>query len=88
METQQDFRDLFALLNSHKVEFLVVGGYALAFHGVPRFTGDIDILVNPNPTNAQRILDAPIATCQTTQLALKSCAVLNLHISLSVNAVP
>ena len=34
MEVQPDFRDLFALLNEHKVEYLVVGGYALAFHVV------------------------------------------------------
>lgn len=58
MEIQQDFRDLLALFNSHKVDFLVVGGYALAFHGAPRFTGDIDILINSNPANAQSILDA------------------------------
>ena len=35
MEVQPDFRDLLALLNEHKVEYLIVGGYALAFHGAP-----------------------------------------------------
>ena len=45
MEIQQDFKDLFELLNAHKVEFIIVGGCALAFHGVPRYTGDIDIFV-------------------------------------------
>jgi hypothetical protein len=44
MEVQPDFRDLLALLNEHKVEYLIVGGYALAFHGAPRFTGDIEAL--------------------------------------------
>jgi len=58
MEVQPDFRDLLALLNEHKVEYLIVGGYALAFHGAPRFTGDIDILVRPDPGNATRVLDA------------------------------
>lgn len=58
MEVQPDFRDLFALLNEHKVEYLIVGGYALAFHGAPRFTGDIDVLVRPHPENARRILCA------------------------------
>jgi hypothetical protein len=58
MEVQPDFRDLFALLNEHKVEYLIVGGYALAFHGAPRYTGDIDIFVRPNPENSRRILDA------------------------------
>ena len=42
MDVQPDFRDLLALLNEHKVEYLIVGGYALAFHGAPRFTSDID----------------------------------------------
>lgn len=45
MEVQPDFRDLLALLNKHKVEYMIVGGYALAFHGAPRYTGDIDIFV-------------------------------------------
>ena len=58
MEVQADFRDLLALLNEHKVEYLIVGGYALAFHGAPRFTGDIDVFVRPDPKNAQRVLDA------------------------------
>jgi hypothetical protein len=58
MEVQPDFRDLLALLNEHKVEYLIVGGYALAFHGAPRFTGDIDIFVRPHPDNAQRVLAA------------------------------
>ena len=56
MEVQQDFRDLLALFNAHKIEYIVVGGYALAFHGAPRFTGDLDILVKPDPENARRIL--------------------------------
>jgi hypothetical protein len=58
MEIQPDFRDLFALLNEHKVEYLIVGGYALAFHGAPRYTGDIDIFVRPHRENAQRIIQA------------------------------
>jgi hypothetical protein len=58
MEVQQDFRDLLELLNEHKVEYLIVGGYALAFHGAPRFTGDIDVFVRPAPKNAERILSA------------------------------
>ena len=58
MEVQPDFRDLLELLNEHKVEYLIVGGYALAFHGAPRFTGDIDVFVRPAPENAKRILSA------------------------------
>lgn len=36
---------MLALLNEHKVEYMIVGGYALAFHGASRYTGDLDILV-------------------------------------------
>ena len=58
MEVQQDFRELLALLNAHKVEYVLVGGYALAFHGAPRYTGDMDIFIKPDRQNAQRILEA------------------------------
>ena len=40
MEILEDFKELFELFNAHKVEYLIVGGYALAFHGAPRFTGE------------------------------------------------
>ncbi len=56
MEAQQDFRDLLALFNAHEVDYLIVGAHALAYHGAPRYTGDMDILVRPGPENAHRIL--------------------------------
>jgi hypothetical protein len=58
MEAQPDFKDLLALFNKHRVEYLIAGAYALAFHGAPRFTGDIDLLVRANDGNATRILKA------------------------------
>ena len=58
MEIQPDFRDLLELFNSHKVKYIIVGGYALAFHGAPRYTGDIDIFVASNAKNAERIFSA------------------------------
>ena len=58
MEVQPDFKELFALFNAHGVNYLIVGGYALAFHGAPRFTGDIDIFVKPDLENARHILKA------------------------------
>ena len=58
MEIRNDFKELLELFNKHKVEYLVVGGYALAFHGAPRFTGDIDLYVRPVHENAERILHA------------------------------
>ena len=58
MEVQKDFREFLALLNEHEVKFMIVGGYALAFHGAPRFTGDIDVYVKPDHENAKRIINA------------------------------
>jgi len=58
MEIRNDFKELLELFNKHKVEYLIVGGYALAFHGAPRFTGDIDLFVRPDPQNTKRILAA------------------------------
>ena len=58
MEIQQDFRGLLALFNEHKVEHMIIGAYALAFHGAPRYTGYIDVLVEPETSNAQRIMVA------------------------------
>jgi hypothetical protein len=58
MEIQPDFKELLVLFNEQNIEYLIVGGYALAFHGAPRYTGDLDILVRPDPANAQRILNA------------------------------
>ena len=58
MEVQQDFKDLLALFNAHKVDYIIVGAHALAYHGAPRYTGDIDILVRPDSENANRILRA------------------------------
>jgi len=58
MEIQPDFKELLALLNAHNVDYVIVGAYALAFHGAPRFTGDIDIFIKPDPKNAERILAA------------------------------
>ena len=48
MEVQKDFRELLELFNRHNVEYMIVGGYALAFHGAPRYTGDLDIFVRSN----------------------------------------
>ena len=52
------FRDLLSALTAEGAEFLVVGAYALAVHGMPRATGDIDIWVRPTPDNARRVWQA------------------------------
>jgi len=56
----EDFRDLLVLLADAGVEFVVVGAYALAFHGAPRASGDIDLFVRPSPANAERVFQALI----------------------------
>lgn len=61
MDLVPDFDEFFASLNAHQVEYVVVGAYALAFHGAPRFTGDIDILIRPTAENAVRLLAAVAA---------------------------
>ena len=48
----QDYKEMLSLLLDNKVEFLLVGAYALAIHGFPRATADIDIFVKPNSKNA------------------------------------
>jgi hypothetical protein len=58
MELNKDFRDLCALLNARNVEYLIVGGYAVAFYGAPRFTGDIDLFVRPAEESVNRMLEA------------------------------
>ncbi len=54
----RDFKEFIALLNEHEVRYLVVGGYAVAFHGYPRYTKDIDVWVELSPENAARIVRA------------------------------
>jgi predicted nucleotidyltransferase len=52
IELHPDFRDFLRLLNSHRVEYLVVGGYAVGYHGYPRATGDLDIWIALSDANA------------------------------------
>lgn len=58
MDIQNDFKEWLESLNRNGVNYLIVGAYALAHHGVPRATGDLDIYVEPSPDNAQRLLKA------------------------------
>ena len=58
IELDQDFREFIELLNVHNVRYLVIGGYAVAFHGHPRYTKDIDIWLELSPQNAERIIAA------------------------------
>jgi hypothetical protein len=75
MQPNRDFRDLFAELNAAGAEYLLAGGYALAFHRAPRSTGDLDVWVRAAPANAARVhralaaFGAPLATLSPEDLA-------------------
>ena len=55
MSLSADLKEFIELLNSRGVEYVIVGAHSLAFHGRPRYTGDLDILVRPSPENAEKI---------------------------------
>jgi hypothetical protein len=50
-----DFKEFIQLLNKNQVEYLIIGGYAVGFHGHPRYTGDIDIWINPSDKNIKKL---------------------------------
>lgn len=54
----QDFKELLQLLNSKRIEYLVVGGYAVALYGYPRATGDMDIWIAISKDNARKTVEA------------------------------
>ena len=56
MALSKDWREFLELLNSRRVDYVIVGAQSLAFHGRPRHTGDLDTLVRPTPHNAQQVL--------------------------------
>ena len=80
MRIGKDLREFIELLNAKGVEYVVVGGFAVAWHGHPRFTADIDFLVRPNPANAELLVEtlrdfgfaslriAPQDLCQPDQI--------------------
>ncbi len=58
MVLNQDFREFIQLLNKNKVRYLVIGGYAVAFHGHPRYTKDIDFWIGPSEANTKKLIKA------------------------------
>jgi hypothetical protein len=61
MQPNSDLIELLAALNAAGADYLLVGAYALAFHGYPRATKDADILIGTNPDNARKVWDALVA---------------------------
>lgn len=60
MNIQPDFKELLKLLEKHKVEYMIIGGYAVAFYGYPRFTKDIDIFFEVSEENIHKLIEALI----------------------------
>ncbi len=58
MQLNKDLREFAGLLNSNKVEFVVVGAFAVGWHGFPRYTGDLDVLVRPSEANGAAVVEA------------------------------
>ncbi len=54
----KDFREFIGLLNENNVRYLVVGGYAVAFHGHPRYTKDLDVWIEPDEGNIDKLMAA------------------------------
>jgi hypothetical protein len=54
----RDFKEFVELLNDHNVHYLIIGGYAVAVHGHPRYTKDLDIWIEPTPENAAKLIQA------------------------------
>ena len=56
MTLDPDFEDFIQFLNQYEVDYMIVGGYAMAFHGSPRYTGDLDIWIDISESNAEKMI--------------------------------
>src|SRR5260370_17336093 len=70
MKLSKDLKEFIGLLNSRKIKYLLVGGHAVAFHGFPRYTGDIDFFIETSPENAA-LVAAAVRDFGFANLALK-----------------
>ena len=57
VELPKDFKDFLRLLNDEKVDYLLIGGYAVGYYGYPRATNDIDIWIAIHPENSQKVVN-------------------------------
>ena len=56
MKTEKDYEEFLTLLNQHDVRYCIIGSYALAFHAKPRYTKDLDILIEASNDNAEKLI--------------------------------
>ena len=58
MKIEKDYEELLSLLNKNNVKYCIIGAYAVAFYARPRYTKDMDILIDPDAENAKRVVKA------------------------------
>jgi len=58
MRVEKDYEEFLKLLNRHRIQYCIVGAYAVAFHARPRYTKDIDILIEVSKDNARKMIQA------------------------------
>jgi hypothetical protein len=58
VRVEKDYEELFKLFNKHRVRYCIIGSYAVAFYAQPRYTKDIDILIEPSVDNSRRVVRA------------------------------
>jgi len=58
MKAEKDYEELLRLFNKHKVRYCIIGSYAVAFYARPRYTKDIDILLDRSADNSRRVVQA------------------------------
>ena len=78
MVLDSNFKEFIELLNAREVKYMVVGGFAVAFHGYPRYTKDIDFWIWAEPSNAEKIIRA-IHDFGLGSLGLQASDFLNLE---------
>jgi predicted nucleotidyltransferase len=83
-----DFREFLACLNAAGVEYLLIGGHAVAFHGYPRVTSDMDVWINRTPANAETVLAAIRAFFGTNMAGLTASQLLDPELVTHFGARP
>jgi predicted nucleotidyltransferase len=87
MVLNRHFREFIALLEKHGVNFLVVGGYAVGFHGFPRYTGDLDVFVAVSDRNAKALVQV-FAEFGFSDIGLKEADFLDPEIIIEIGREP
>lgn len=99
LELPKDFKEFLRLLRAHEVEYLLIGGWAVGYHGYPRATDDLDVWIAIEPANATRVVETLIdfgfdvpelaadLFLQTDQIIRMGVAPLRIEVSTSISGV-